>query len=132
MDIHERFDVSPGKVEELKARIARLGVDLGLVEESFTRGGGKGGQKINKTSNCVRLSYAPLGISVRCQRERKRTVNRFLALRELVDQAEMKLSPGTSSRLADIERQKKRKARRRQKAAKRHASGHAGPLAGPP
>jgi protein subunit release factor B len=118
LDLNERFDVSEGKVSQLKERIARLGIDLRLVQEDFTRGGGKGGQKINKTSNCVRLDYPPLGLSVRVQRERKRTVNRFLALRELVNQIEMKLSPETSERLAEWDKIRKRKARRRERAAK--------------
>jgi protein subunit release factor B len=89
--LNERFDVRPEKVAELKARIARLGIDMNLVEESFARGGGKGGQKVNKTSNAVHLKYAPLGIVVRCHRERRRTVNRFIALRELVDRVERAL-----------------------------------------
>lgn len=117
MNLNERFDVSPEKLERLKERIARLGIDLRLIEESFTRGGGKGGQKINKTSNCVRLDYPPMGLSVRVQKERRRTVNRFLALRELVDQIEMKVSPETSERLAEIEKIRKRKARRRERSA---------------
>ncbi|MBI3548515.1 MAG: peptide chain release factor-like protein [Elusimicrobia bacterium] len=112
MNINENFDVSPGKVAELKARIERLRVDLRLVEESFIRGGGKGGQKINKTANCVQLRYPPMDLVVRVQRERKRTVNRFLALRELVDRIEMKVSPETSERLQEIERLRRRKARR--------------------
>lgn len=118
MDLNERFDVSPEKVAQLKERIARLGVDLRLVAESFSRGGGKGGQKINKTANCVRLDYPPLALSVRVQRDRRRTVNRFLALRELVDRIEMKVSPQTSGRLADWEKIRRRKARRRERAAK--------------
>ncbi len=121
MDLNERFDVSPGKVEELRSRILRLGVDLKLVEEGFTRGSGKGGQKLNKTSNCVQLSYAPLDLRVRCQRERKRTINRFLALRELVDQIEMKVSPGTSSRLKEFERLRRRKSRAQAKSRAKHA-----------
>lgn len=91
MKLNERFDVRPEKVAELKARIARLGVRMELVEESFARGGGKGGQKVNKTSNAVLLKYPPLGIVVRCHRERRRTVNRFIALRELVDRVERAL-----------------------------------------
>lgn len=71
---------------ELLARIKRLGIDVKAIEETFTRGSGKGGQKINKTSSCVQLSYD--GLRVRCQRERRRTVNRFLALRLLVDKIE--------------------------------------------
>lgn len=113
MNLHERFDVRPEKVEDLKTRIARLGIDLRLVEERFVRGGGRGGQKINKTSNCVQLSYAPLEIAVRMQRDRRRSINRFLALRELVDRIEARLSPATSERLREIERIRRRKHRRR-------------------
>ena len=113
MRLNEDFVVAPAKLEDLKARIIRLKIDLAAIEESFSRGGGKGGQKVNKTSNRVQLSYPPLDIRVACQRERKRSLNRFLALRELVDQIEMKLSPETSERLADIRRVQKRKARSR-------------------
>lgn len=123
MRLNEVFDVSPRKVQELRERIQRLGIDLKAIEEGFTRGSGKGGQKINKTSNCVRLSYAPLGISVRVQRERKRNVNRFLALRELVDRIEMRISPGTSERLKDIERLRRRKSRRAQRTAAKYGAG---------
>ena len=111
MRLNEDFGVSPAKLEELKARIARLGVDLSLVEETFSRGGGKGGQKINKTSNRVQLAYEPLDLRVSCQRERKRSLNRFLALRELVDRIEMKVSPQTSKRLKEIAKIRKQKDR---------------------
>ena len=117
MNLSERFDVSPTKVEALLERLGRLKIDPALIEESFSRGGGKGGQKINKTSNCVRLSYPPLGVAVRCQKERRRTVNRFLALRELVDRIEMRVSPETSARLKDASRLRRRKARRAGRAA---------------
>ena len=113
MNFPELSDITPAKMEALKARIARLGLDLRLVDEQFTRGGGKGGQKINKTSNAVLLRYAPLGLVVRCQRERKRSLNRFLALRELVDEIEVRISPGTSERLHAIAKIRKRKARKR-------------------
>lgn len=121
MRLDEDFGVTPAKLEDLKARIARLGIDLRLVEETFSRGGGKGGQKINKTSNRVQLSYAPLDLRVACQRERKRSLNRFLALRELVDQVEMKVSPETSERLREIERIRKRKARADARSAEKYA-----------
>jgi protein subunit release factor B len=113
MNFPELSDITAAKTEALKARIARLNIDLKLVDEQFTRGGGKGGQKINKTSNAVLLRYAPLGLVVRCQRERKRSLNRFLALRELVDEIELRVSPETSERLREIGRLRRRKARRR-------------------
>ncbi|HEY3225604.1 MAG TPA: peptide chain release factor-like protein [Planctomycetota bacterium] len=110
--------VAPSKVKEVKARIERLGIDLAAVEERFIRGGGKGGQKINKTANCVQLRYR--GLVVRCQRDRKRPVNRFLALRELVDRIEMKASPATSARLAKAEKAKASKGRVARRARARH------------
>ena len=126
MRLNEDFGVAPAKLEELKARIVRLGVDLSRVEECFSRGGGKGGQKINKTSSRVQLSYPPLELRVACQRERKRSLNRFLALRELVDQAEIKVSPETSERLREIERLRRRKARASARSAARRAAPAAG------
>jgi len=122
VNLNERFDVTPGKVEALLERIQRLKIDPAVIEEGFTRGSGKGGQKINKTSNCVQLHYPPLDISVRCQRERKRTINRFLALRELVDRIEINVSPETSARLKEIGKLRKRKARRQERAQEKYAS----------
>jgi len=111
MNLNEFWDITPQKVADLKARIARLAVNLAVIEEQFVKGGGKGGQKINKTSNCVVLKYPPLDMVVRCQRERRRSINRFLALRELVDRIEMQVSPETSERMKDMERIRKRKRR---------------------
>ncbi len=115
MNFHEFSEISPAKVEALKARIARLAIDLRLIEEQFIRGSGNGGQKINKTSNAVLLKYPALGLIVRCQRERKRSLNRFIALREMVDEIELRISPGTSERLKEIEKIRRRKARKRRK-----------------
>jgi len=119
MNLNEAFPVSPAKRRALEDKIKRLGIQISLIEESFVRGGGKGGQKINKTSNAVFLYYPLLEIRVRVQRERQRSLNRFLALRELVEQAEIKLSPETSPRLQNRERLRKQKDRRR----RRHAPG---------
>ena len=109
------FNIAPQKVAELKARMQRLGIDENLIEEQFIRGSGRGGQKINKTANCVRMSYPPLGLQVRSQETRQRSQNRFFALRELVDQAELLLSPETSQRAREIERRRKQKDRSRRR-----------------
>jgi len=86
-----------------------------LIEEQFVRGGGKGGQKVNKTANAVVLKYPPYKIVVKAHRERQRNINRFLALRELVDQIEMKISPQTSTRIKDWKKIKKQKSRRQRR-----------------
>ena len=107
--------VTRAKLEDLRGRIERLGIDLAAVEERFVKSGGPGGQKVNKTSSGVQLSYKPLGVIVKWTRERSRALNRFLALRELVDEVEIKVSPGTSRRLRERERLRKQKDRRRRR-----------------
>ena len=54
------------------------------LEESFIKGSGPGGQKINKTSNCVQLKHTPTGIVIKCQETRSREENRRIARRLLV------------------------------------------------
>lgn len=120
MRLDERFDVSPVKVRELLDRVRRLGIDPGAIDEQFIRGGGPGGSKVNATANAVLLRYPPLGIVVRCHRDRRRNVNRFLALRELVDRIEERLSPHTSERLREAERRRRAKARAARRARARH------------
>ena len=121
MRIDQDFGVTTGKLDELKARISRLGIDPSKIEETFSRGGGKGGQKVNKTANRVQLYYPPLELRIACHRERSRSLNRFYALRELVDQVEMKVSPETSRRLREMERIRRRKSRSAARAAEKYA-----------
>ena len=115
------FGVAASKFKELRARMERLGINPSTIQEKFVRGGGKGGQKINKTANCVQLRFG--GEVVRCQRDRKRGVNRYLALRELVDRIEMKTSPATSRRLAEGQKKAASKARAGRRARARHRPG---------
>jgi protein subunit release factor B len=107
--------VTAKKLDTLRERVARLDVDLARVEESFIRSSGPGGQKANKTSSGVALAYAPLSLRVKWTRERSRALNRFLALRELVDEIEERTSPETSERLKERERLRKQKDRRRRR-----------------
>jgi protein subunit release factor B len=92
-------------------------VKLETVAEQAIRAGGPGGQKVNKTSSGVLLRY-PFGselIVVKWTRERGHALNRFLALRELVDEIESRVSPGTSPRDREAERIRKQKDRRRRR-----------------
>lgn len=109
--------VTPQKKEALRVRIASMGIDLGAVEETSIRSGGPGGQKVNKTSSGIRLVYALGGeaLQVKWTRERSHALNRFLALRELVDEVEVRVSPETSERLRERERIRKRKGRSRRR-----------------
>jgi peptide chain release factor len=90
------------------------------VEESFIRGSGPGGQKINKTSSCVMLKHLPTGIVVRCQESRSQHRNRELARRILRTKIEY-IIRGEHSRLAlEANKARARKAVKRRKAVKKH------------
>ena len=80
--------VTPDKIAALEQRMAALGFSENDLLEKFVRGSGAGGQKINKTSNCVFLKHLPSGVCIKCQMDRSREMNRFLARRELCDQLE--------------------------------------------
>jgi protein subunit release factor B len=122
VNLSERFPVSAGKLEALTARMRALGIDARLIEERFTKGGGPGGQKRNKTNNVVQLSYPPLDLCIRCGTERSRSLNRFLALRELVDEIEARVSPASSARLREIDRLRASKARAARRARAHHGT----------
>jgi protein subunit release factor B len=113
--------VTPAKRDALRSRIAALGLKLEAVEEQAIRASGPGGQKVNKTASGVLLRY-PLGaemLIVKWTRERGHALNRFLALRELVEEVEARVSPGTSPRDRERERIRKQKDRRRRRGAPR-------------
>lgn len=107
--------VTPAKLDDLRRKIAELSVDLDLVEEQFIRAGGPGGQKTNKTSSGVRLNYPPLHLQVKWTRERSRALNRFLALREMVDEIQLRVAPDESARLQQRRHIQKQKDRRRRR-----------------
>ena len=106
---------SPEKTSALEQRMASLGIDTADLLEKFVRGSGAGGQKVNKTSNCVFLKHLPTGIAIKCQVERSREMNRFLARRELCDQFDAIANGKASVKTQAIEklrRQKRRRSRR--------------------
>jgi protein subunit release factor B len=92
----------------LRQRMQRLRIQEDDLEESFIRGAGAGGQKINKTSSTVVLRHIPSGIEVRCQRERSQSQNRHQARVELCDRLE------AIYQAANLEIQNTREKKRRQ------------------
>ncbi|HMP73668.1 MAG TPA: peptide chain release factor-like protein [Kiritimatiellia bacterium] len=112
------YPFSEAKTADLASRMARLGIREEDLEESFIRGSGSGGQKINKTSSCVQLIHRPSGVEVKCQRERSQAMNRFFARRELCEKLEAIEEGRKSARQQEAEkiRRQKRRRSRRQKA----------------
>lgn len=87
-------------------------------EERFIRGGGPGGQKINKTSVVVVLRDPKTGIEVRCDEERSQSRNRA-RVRELLTAkiAEQKAAKQAAAKDArEKERRRRRQKSRAQKA----------------
>jgi peptide chain release factor len=89
-------------------RLQRLGVSPSDVDERFIRGGGPGGQKINKTSSTVWLRHRPTGTEVRCQAERSQAANRERAWEELCGKLEARARAGEAALRQSEERQRRR------------------------
>ena len=85
------------------------------LTEHFTKGGGRGGQKVNKTSNCVHLHHTPTGTIVKCHATRSLAENRRIA-REIMQGRleELMLGPASKNaqRAAKIRKQKAKTRRR--------------------
>jgi peptide chain release factor len=106
---------SPEKWKALEDRMHKLGILAEDLTEKFIRGSGSGGQKINKTASCVYLKHLPSGIEVKCQAERSRELNRFIARKELCETFQEKILGIQSARQQareKIRRQKRRRSRR--------------------
>jgi protein subunit release factor B len=111
------FAVNEKKNEWLRERMRTLGIDERDLEEKFVKSGGRGGQKVNKTSSCVFLKHVPTGIEVKFMKDRSQSINRFLARRELVEKiAKLHgIENLEDVRRGKIKKQKKRRWRRSQK-----------------
>jgi len=106
---------SPEKWKALEERMLKLGLLPADITEKFIRGSGSGGQKINKTASCVYLKHVPSGIEVKCQAERSRELNRFIARKELCETYQEQILGIQSARQQareKIRRQKRRRSRR--------------------
>jgi protein subunit release factor B len=94
--------------QAVDARLAALGFNRREVVESFVRGSGPGGQKINKTSSTVWLRHQPTGIEVRCQRERSQAANREIAWAELCAKLEARQRAAATARKGEQEKNRRR------------------------
>ncbi|KAG0377007.1 hypothetical protein BGX24_006854 [Mortierella sp. AD032] len=95
--------------------------------ERFIKGGGNGGQKINKTNSNVELKHFETGIVVQCQATRSLPQNRKLARRILVGRLDEYFNGDLSKRGQKAEKIREKKKRMARKSAKKyHGSGTGG------
>lgn len=111
-----RFGVTDTKEKALLKKMEDLSIYEKDIEEKFIRSGGPGGQSVNKSATCVQIRHIPTGITVKSQRERDQSVNRFLARRELAARIEEKIYGKKSEEQKKIEKIRKQKKRKRKKA----------------
>ena len=107
--------ISPEKIEAIRKLMEEASVYEDDLEESFSLGGGPGGQKTNKTSSVVRLFHEPSGVAVKVGASRSREDNRWLARRMLAETIldnEHKRKSAARQKAEKIRRQKRRRSRR--------------------
>lgn len=103
------------KWQQMHVRMFSLGVYEEDLVERFILGSGSGGQKINKTNSCVYLKHNPTGITVKCQKERSRELNRYVARQRLCDKLDIQKNKEKSEheqKIAKIKRQKRKRSKR--------------------
>ncbi|KAL8811220.1 MAG: hypothetical protein Q9223_001063 [Gallowayella weberi] len=122
-NVARQITAGSGTIRRLAAQLPpRIVINEDDIEESFLKGSGPGGQKINKTSSAVQLKHIPTGMVVKSQATRSRSQNRSIARRLLADKLE-DAEKGSESRTAlksEVKRKKKaskaKKARRKYRA----------------
>lgn len=116
----------------MSTSLERLAKELAVrpqdVMESFVRGSGKGGQKVNKTSSAVQLTHVPTGVTVRGDSHRSQAMNRREAMKLLLLKIEVEKRGKESKLMKAAFKRKKQKMRRSRRAkekmlaAKHHRS----------
>ena len=94
-------------------------LDENDLDESFVRGGGSGGQKVNKTASKVVLLHKPTNIRVSCQKTRSLEQNRKIARKLLREKLDEFLHGGESRSAVKGEVKKSKKAKNKARSARR-------------
>jgi protein subunit release factor A len=100
------------KQDQLKKIFQELDIQETDLHIRSISGSGKGGQKQNKTQNCIHIEHIPTKITVKNQKTRSKETNLFLAKQELCEK--IKASQGISTK-KDLANEKIRKQKQRRK-----------------
>jgi protein subunit release factor B len=108
------------KIIELENKMKALEVNKNDIEEKFIKSSGRGGQKVNKSSSAVFLKHIPTQLTVKYGKARSQALNRFLALRLLIEKIEEKKFGINSKELEKINKIRKQKKKRRKRARQKN------------
>ncbi len=103
------------KIEALEKRIKDLGINKEDIKEKFIKSSGRGGQKVNKSSSAVFMSHEKTGLHIKVGKHRSQNLNRFLALRGLVEKIEAKMSGHHDKQTKQMEKIRKQKQKRKKR-----------------
>ena len=90
------------------------------LQESFKKGGGPGGQKINKSTSAVQLFHIPTGIRVETQRFRGLAENRKEARKLLLERLDEFYNGSLSKKSIEIKQMQKRKQKQAYRSRKKY------------
>lgn len=105
-------DLSPYIVD----KAVELKINPEDIYEKFITGGGKGGQKINKTASCMMLKHLPSGTIVKCQKHREQSKNKLSAYKLLILKIEEQVKGQESDLAQKIHKLRKQKQKRTKRA----------------
>lgn len=113
--------MGPGKekIDALYLKMKALNIDLKDIDIKYIKSSGRGGQKVNKTSSAVFAKHIETGISVKCGKARSQHLNKFLALRLLVDKIEAHMKGIDIHKTEAVDKKIKQKRKRKQRALKK-------------
>jgi len=110
------------KIEALEKKMEDLGIKKEDIKEKFIKSSGRGGQKVNKSSSAVFMSHEKTGLTIKVGKHRSQNLNRFIALRSLVEKIEAKMSGHDDKQTKEFEKIRKQKKKRKKRSAQNKES----------
>lgn len=117
-----RFCSSLGDPPTVMPAVKKIPITLleSDLTESFVKGSGPGGQKINKSSNRVVLTHTPSGLTVSCQDFRDLTSNRKRARSMMLEKLDFSVNGALSKRAQQQDKVRRRKQNAAKKAKRKY------------